>query len=244
MKKAKRDNPRNCWAIAYVDVEKVQSINRELRKYPQYDDVVPYIPYLRILRKKFKGKPVYDRVPLVFDYGFFSIPRKKAINIEYLNYLQRDVSCITGWVLDSANRLIPRTYAINENYLDCHIPVATATSEKIRELRELERANTVCSGKEMLELQPGAVVNLKGFPFDNMDAEIISVSSKHQSAEVYLMAGNDQIKRVTVALENIFFTLHKNYHTQGANQEVSVQDSPSIQRLVDKAYYNMQARYI
>ena len=64
------------WAIAYINRDFIDRVEIDLGKYKKYEAVKAYIPTVRILRKKFKGKDIFEHVHLLFNYGFFQIHNK------------------------------------------------------------------------------------------------------------------------------------------------------------------------
>ena len=64
------------WCICHIDNKLYGSIEAELKK-AKYDDIKVYIPTLSILKKRSKGKDIYEDVPMLFSYGF--IRMRKSI---------------------------------------------------------------------------------------------------------------------------------------------------------------------
>ena len=65
------------WVIAYINRDYVERVESDLLKHG-FGSIHVYIPTVRILKKQFKNKNIYDYIPLLFNYGFFQLPYDKA----------------------------------------------------------------------------------------------------------------------------------------------------------------------
>src|SRR5882757_7780452 len=100
MKSKKADNNYYSWVVAYIDSTFISSVEKELSKFEIYREIEAYIPTVKVLKKTFKGKQTWEEVPLLFNYGFFKIPRKFAVHHKFLEDLKNNISCIYAWVKD------------------------------------------------------------------------------------------------------------------------------------------------
>jgi transcription antitermination factor NusG len=182
-----------CWVVSYIDSEYLPIVKQQLGKFPEYKDVEAYIPTIKVLKKTFKGQNIFEEVPLLFNYGFFKIPRKYAIHSEYLANMQKNISCIYGWVKDGANR---KNWAI-------------VTPHEIAELIRATVNIGAHSSEDLNLLKPGELITLRGYPFDGVPAEFISMDEKKRKVKVKIVIF-DQIKEVEVSFDNVFFTIYHN----------------------------------
>ena len=217
----KIDNKRFAWLVAYIDRTQIDKVDKDLRKYPQFNEVEAYIPTIQILKKTFKGKDTFENVPLLFNYGFFKVPRKYAIHASYLEDLQRNINCIYAWVKDPLKRVNQSLTNIEEDIADSAIRVATAHPKEIAKLVKDSFAFSAHDSTEVHSLKPGDIVTLRGYPFDGISAEFISMNEKKQTAQMKIQIF-DVLKEVSVSFDNLFYTIYKD---ENYNDEVSTLQS-------------------
>lgn len=193
------------WCVAYVDSKKIQHAEKQLAKNKRYKDVEAFIPTVQVLKKQFKGRDNFDNVPLLFNYGFFRIPIEKAMNPEFLGELRKDISCISGWVRDITR--------LGKNGMD----VAFASDIEIAALIEYAKSNSIHTSEDIENLKEGDMITLIGYPWEGMQAEVISVDKRKKEAKVALIIEAELSQTVKVSFDNIFYTI---YHG-GFDEEVS-----------------------
>lgn len=230
-KKDKRTSPQInledyfCYPIAYIDASLMSKVEEELNKYPEFNEVTPMIPTVKILKKTFKGKQSFEEVPLLFNYGFFKMPRQKAIHHKFLEALKNNISCIYAWVKDAQKEMnkhpIIRPDGKSIYYTDAHVPIATATSEEVSNLIKDSFQHSIHDSTDLGTAYPGMMVTLQGYPFDNMPAEIVEIDEKHQKVKVKLNIFS-QMKVVSVEFDNVFFTI---YHSRNWDDSITVKNS-------------------
>jgi len=228
MAKRKKDKGNNyyAWVIAYINSEFLPIVHDQLRKHLEYEEVEPYIPTVKVLKKKFKGKNQFEEVPLLFHYGFFKVPRKYAIHWRFLEGLQANVNCIFGWVKDPLK-------VLRGGQGDNAIPVATATS---REIADLIRAtiNVGAHSADDLELiKPGDFIILKGYPYEGIEAEFIKVDDKRRMVRVRIIMFS-QLKEVDVSFDNVFFNLYQNKGYDDSIDNKNSLDDMNDKKTIDK----------
>lgn len=208
------------WLVAYIDSAHIERVNRELAKYPEYKDVTAYIPTIKLLRKSFKGKNEFEDVPLLFNYGFFKVPRKYAIYKNFLENMQQNISCIYAWVKDPAKVLQTKPIIRPDGksiYTDKHISVATATAEEVSQLVKNSENYTTHDAEDLKKLKAGDVIVLHGYPFDGVKAKIVEIDAKKEEMKVEIMIFNQKNPVKIVSFDNIFFTV---YHNSGYDDSV------------------------
>lgn len=235
-KKAPVKSQDFCWVIAYINSAYIDFVYKDLKKSKEYDDVEVYIPTVKILKKTFKGEQHFEEVPLLFNYGFFKIPRKFAVHSAYLENMKKNINCIYAWVRDPAKVLStkPRLRADNKPVYDGDIPVATANSEEIAELVKAAYYSSVYDEDEIDRLNPGMVITLRGYPFENMVAEVVEVYPKKQKVKMKIEMF-DTLKEVMVSFDNIFFTV---YHNKSYDDSIILAQSIDITSQIDKSHNN------
>jgi transcription antitermination factor NusG len=220
-KKAKRNKTekRYCWVIAYIDSKFITLVQQQLSRSIEFKEVEFFIPTVKILKKTFKGKEHFDEVPLLFNYGFFKIPRIYAVHKVYLENLQKQVSAIFGWVKDPSKIFKKKgkeSIAGDDRYIAC----ATATSKEIVDLIRTSQNLGAHSAEDLGLLKPGDMITLRGYPWDEVEAEFISMDLKRKKVKVKLkmLWG----KEVEVTFDNVFFTI---YHNSNYDDSLTIKKS-------------------
>lgn len=212
------------WCIAYIDAEYIEKVTTELAKYREYREIEAYIPTVKILKKTFKGKQTFENVPLLFNYGFFKIPRKYAIHYKFLDDLKDNISCIFAWIKDP-HKLVARNPKLRLNekafYSEKEIPIATATSKEISELIKKSFNYSAHSSDEIDRVKPGDQITLHGYPFEGVLATIVEINPKKEVVKVKINIF-DQQRDVEVDYDNVFFTM---YHSKNYDDSISVKNS-------------------
>ena len=228
----------NVWVVAYIDAKFLKYVEHELSKYPEFAEVEAYIPTVKILKKTFKKENIFEEVPLLFNYGFFRVPRKYAIYKNWLDSLSRNVSCIYGWVRDPANiwvdkpklRLDGRSiYSTETN----RISAATATSEEIARLLKDTVNLGAHSSDEIGLLNKGDSIVLRGYPFEGVNATVLEIDHKNQKVKVEIRIF-DQIRPALVSFDNVFFTI---YHDK-RNFDDTLTGDKSIDEMSDNKTFD------
>ena len=205
---------KKIWVLAYINRDFINRAEIELERYG-HNDIEAYIPTVRLLKKKFKGKNVFEFVPLLFNYGFFKIPYHKAINPDFLMELRHHITCIYAWVKDPAKIHLQSTNlkSDNSNFTDAIPHIATATDKEVTRMIKASESMSIYNADDLKRFQPGDHLQLEGYPFEGMPAEIIKIN--HKKKEVVVKLNIEAIVReVTVSFENVFYTVYKNFNEQ------------------------------
>ena len=212
------------WIIAYVDVNHLKNVETDLRRKQQYKDITAYIPTVKILKKVFKGDSSFEEVPLLFNYGFFYVPLSKAKSKAFLDEMKQDISCIFAWVADPAKTIQTKPKLFENNlcvYDDSHVPFATATSQEIADLVEMARESTIFSAAELDKVKVGDTITLRGYPWEGMDAIVLSLDVPKKKVNVSLLLFQ-QMKEIQVSFDSVFFTI---YRENNHNADILSKDS-------------------
>jgi len=205
-----------CWLIAYIDSDTVHLVKRELKRYLEYKEVEVFIPTVKVLTKTFKGEDKFDEVPLLFQYGFFKVPRKFAVSEIYLENMKNNITCIFGWLKDPHKVIDGEQNTRKKNIPDSAIPIATATSREVAQLVKKAFDYSIHSSEDIGSIKPGDYITLRGYPFDNMQAEIMEIDAVKKKAKVkiHILHGD---RPVDVSFDNIFFTVYQSYDDSLSN---------------------------
>ena len=198
-----------CWAIAYIDSKYIKNVQKELSKYPEFAEVEAYIPTIRIVKKNFKKETIFDDVPLLFNYGFFKIPRKFAVHMAFLELMKKNITCIYAWVKDTHKVL----HSVNKDEIqltDYDVPIGTTTSEHVANLIKLANEEySIHDKSEINKLKEGDTITLRGYPWEGLDATVVKINHKRKTIIVNIHILGD-IRPSSVSFDNIFFTVYRN----------------------------------
>lgn len=225
------DKIKYAWLICYIDSEQILHIEADLKK-KKYGDIEYYIPLVKILKKQFKGKNIYESIPLLFNYGFFKIPITMATNREFLSMMRNDIRGIYAWVKDSMKK------APNSPYFN--IPIAIAKPEEIRVLTLEQGNNSIYNSTDLAKVNIGDIVNLKGYPFDNIDAKILRIDFNKCEVKVSLELDDVLCKEVIVSFDNVFYSIyHGGYRDELGNNKSLDEMKEKNNGSLDKLYVNL-----
>ena len=149
---------------------------------------------------------------MLFNYGFIRLPLRKAADKTYLRTLKEKIAGINGYLEDKCRkwRRRPKIKKGRKVYDIRDVPVATTEAYEIDYFKSLEPTVSTHSSHDIERLKKGDFVNLKGYPFDNLDAQVLSINLNKEKVEVLIFTG-DQSKKVEVSFDNIFFTIYENF---------------------------------
>lgn len=207
MKKA----PSHKWCIFRLDNKTFGGIAKELVA-KGYSEVSLCIPVVSILKKRVKGKDIYEDMPLLFNYGFIKIPTEKAFSRPYINKLKRDISGIVTF-LNSSESLHPkrlRKRVDGEEFDDFSI-VATVSNKEVRRFKRLSRENKVYSLDELSNIKPNDFITLRGYPFNGVSATIKEINLGEKTVRVVLYPNNGSME-VILPFDNVVYSVYSNYN--------------------------------
>jgi hypothetical protein len=207
------------WVICYIDASKIDWLTRDLLIYPKYRLITAYIPTVKILKKTFKGKNHYQEVPLLFNYGFFKVPRYFVWNPHFLEQMKKDIKCIYGWVKD------PISLSNIEKPWKQHNPsgYALASSKEISRIIANQEVETIYSKGEIDKLKKGDIITLSGYPFEGLNAEILSIDKTKKEVEVKLLL-ETFMQNIKVSFDNIFYTIYRANYMNTEMRERSLEE--------------------
>ena len=232
------------WCIAYINRNFINHVVHELEEYG-YNEVEAYIPTVKVLKKKFKNKQEFEEIPLLFNYGFFKVPYDKACNEEWLGMLRQRITAIYGWVKDCSD-VIENRPGLKEaeedefvhNYLEKVPRAAVATDKEVSEMVKSARAMNIFSQEDIDSLKKGDFIVLKGYPFDDLPAEVIRISKKRKEIKVKLLL-DTAMSEVKVSFENVFYTIYSSFDSnmkETIESELNISSDADMERVL----YNKQ----
>ena len=137
-----------------------------------------------------------------------------AYDRQFLNKLKRDIPGILNFLrsLESIHPVKKRRRIDNAEDFDDFSKVATVTRKEFKYYMELSRKNQVFSSEDIINLQVGTCLNLKGYPFNGLLAEIrnIDLANKLVTVDVILGELNNKLT-VKVPMENVLYTIYNDY---------------------------------
>lgn len=231
---------KTVWCIAYINRKFIKTVADDLKD-RGFEDIKVYMPTVKLLAKKFKNKNHFEFVPLLFNYGFFQVPFDKACNHEYLTSLRVHIPAIRGWVKDPITIMSenPRLRLDNgEHEAAVTLPkAALATDREIARLIQRQDTFSVFSAEDLTKISPGDHITLRGYPFDNMPAEIVKINFSKKEVEVKILI-ETLVKKVKVSFENVFYTVYNDYDEDELSKysldEIRSQNTASLDKLYSK----------
>lgn len=220
------------WCIAYVNSHFLATVDKDIEK-TGIPGIKALIPTVKVLRKKFKGKAFFDEIPLLFNYGFFKIPMTCCHNKEDLTHIKSKVPAIYSWLYTEEPK--------KQNCLATIAPHRMVEAIKYKEiirLRNLGLVSSVYSATDIANIEKGSYIVLKGYPFDNMPAEVIEVKQGKEELRVkLLMESLMQIREVTVSFSNVFYTVYTEY------EDPTTLDSSSLESILERSKFKVDKLY-
>lgn len=196
------------WCIAYLDAKYLTLLHHELSRDPSFKEVEVFIPTVKVLKKTHKDKDHFEEQLMLFNYGFFQIPIAKATDPGFLYNLRSKVSCLYGWVKNpSSKKLFAIGLDEDMEVIEKPIPVALASDAEIAQLAKTSKDFGVHSQEEIAELNAGQVIQLKGYPFEGLFAEIIEIDPKKKKVKAKLLL-DGLFRNVVVDFQNIIYTVY------------------------------------
>lgn len=208
------------WVIAYINPKSIHTLERDRLKFPKYKTVTPYIPSVKILVKQAKGKKVFQTVPLLFNYGFFKVPKYFIPNPTFLDAMKRDFECIIGWV---KNPGLVSTEEFTKGGLFNPLKIAVASKKEIKRIMREEGKQTFYTKADIDTLYEGKLITLHTYPFEGLPAEVMEVNEANKYVKVRLLL-DTTFSVVKVGFENIFFSLYQDRNMEEAMREEYVEE--------------------
>lgn len=227
------------WVVAYVHKDYFDSIALDFIK-SGYSGIKVSVPSVRILVKRFKNERIFNRVPLLFNYGFIRLPNTIIYNRDELENMKKGVEGIVSWLYVPIKDLKYKEKKIRENFKeyrkelkkqgnwdkDTDIQLKASMAITLRqvpkvyvvkeaEIRKLEQCalhySTFCA-EDLKKINIGQTILLKGYPFEDIPAEIVNINFSKQKVKVKLLVqGNTLVRNIELDFENVFYTIYSHF---------------------------------
>jgi len=213
------------WVIAYINRDFINRVEKDLNKFEEYKNIKAYIPTIRILRKQFKGKDIFEEIPFLFNYGFFKIPNKN-IQTDFLKKMKDSIPCIHAWIKDIRSVISNKPSLITgkEKILRDDINTyAVATNGEISRIIQSHKNHNIYGKEDLDKLSIGSLVTLKGYPFEGMDGIVRKIDLKSKKVKIELRL-EGLIKEVGVSFDNILYTVYHGLYDENDFKEKHIEE--------------------
>lgn len=229
-KKKKIKDIEYIWVVAYIDNEQIEQTETYLRRFEEYKNVTAFIPTVRVLKKTFKNKHEFEYIPLLFNYGFFKIPRHLARNTEFFVQMKERIPVIYHWVKDTSETMAlkPRWKLKNSEGEELitakeYLPFAVATDEEISRLVNIKSELSIYDANDMDNIEEGSIITLRGYPWEDMEAKVLHIDHKKEEIKVEL-ALESHMREVKVSFANVFYTIYSGGYKVGQGKEEHIEE--------------------
>lgn len=233
-----QEKEEKIWCIAYINKDHLSTIEADLEEHGYQGRVKAVVPTVKILRKQFKREKFFDEVPLLFNYGFFEMPYKQACYESFLGQLRNDIPAIFAWVSDPSRVLSMKPELNIDNRLINFPRAAIATEREMAEIIKQSQVNSVYMDRHINSIEPGKHIILKGYPFDNLPAEVVHINKKKKEIRIRLEF-NSVMKEATVSFDNVFYTVYEAHDAEKFPHESLDEINDRSNYLIDKLYVNL-----
>lgn len=205
---------KRVYCICYIESKYFNTIESDLRDYG-YNDIKAIIPTVKILMKNSRGKLLYKKVPILFNYGFIKMPVEKAYNRSFLRELKAKIQGIRGWLKspESLHKKKKRVRIDNADIFDDFSIVATATREEVKRFKRLARENKRFSVDNILNIKIGDYIVLKGYPYNGIDANVIDVNHVTKTVKLLLYPEYGRME-INLPFDMVIYSVYENYNPE------------------------------
>ncbi|MEG1415381.1 MAG: hypothetical protein RSC49_02135 [Clostridium sp.] len=202
------------WVIFHMDNKYFSTINNELKD-KGYKHIKAVIPTVSILRKRQKGKDIYEEVPILFSYGFMKMPTEKAYSRRFLTELRKNITGIHSFVksLETMHPGKLRKRVDNAEDFDDFSIVATVSASEVRRFRRLSKQNKKYTQDSIINLEIGSYVVLRGYPFEGVSATVLDVNLTEGTVKLLLYPEGGKMQ-VKLPLENAIYSIYHDYNEE------------------------------
>lgn len=189
------------WAVIYIDSTLLSSYERDLSLSKFGDIVEYYIPMVNILKKRANKKPIYEGVPMLFNYGFIRVPENFLTNEEILKALKRTNPFIFAYL-----RREPTEY---NPYI-----IETVANSVIMGLRVKTRDESVWPLDSDNNISVGDYITLRNSPYDGVGAIITKITPGYIEVEITLDGSESSGLTIKSKLtkSEIYYTAYNHPH--------------------------------
>lgn len=162
------------------------------------------IPTVRTLKHVIYHKETYEYKPLLFRYGFMELPIDYTYSFDILQNLKGLSTSILGFMMRRKNDLVQERLknSLLEENIGKSIPQVLTENLPIEEITRLfEAAKALSVYDNVYDLAIGSFVILRGYPFENLGAEIIAKYGS--TVKVRLLSTGYTVQ---VQLDNLYYS--------------------------------------
>ena len=203
---------RYLYCIFYLEKAYIERIPKDLKKRGYSKQIKSFVPTVNILQKVMHGKDVYRKVPLLFNYGFMRIPYKLVFSRDFMRKLKKDIPGIRGWV-KSTETLHPRKKKKridNIDIFDDFSLIATVPKKEVKRFMKLSTENKKYSLSDLMNLNIGDFIILKGYPYDGLNATILDINHTTKTVMVELILPIGKME-VHLPFDQVIESVYHNY---------------------------------
>ena len=199
------------YCIFYLDKKNFASIEFQLKE-AGIKGVKPIIPMVNVLKKTRKGKMVYSREPVLFNYGFMKMSIERAHNRSFLNKLKKTIPGIHHWVKDTItiHQRKKKARIDNAEDFDDFSLIALCPRKDVRRFIKIAKENKKYSLDDLVNLKIGQFVHLKGYPYEGVEATVTSVDMKNRTVGLEMVVNYGTMK-LSLPFDNVLYSVYQNY---------------------------------
>ena len=141
------------------------------------------------------------------------MPSKKAVDRNFLRLLTRNIRGIRGFLKDTLtlhNRKKKRARIENIDIWDDFSIVATCTRKDVRRFLKIQKENKRFSVTDLVNLKPGDYINLRGYPYEGVDATILEVDHNNKRVKVLMYPQNGKLE-IWLPFDSVVYSVYQNY---------------------------------
>lgn len=228
------------YCICYIDRKHYKNINADLKK-RGFKHIRAIIPEIKILKKSIKNKTFYEEVPVLFNYGFIKMPAYMAYSRPILNKIKKAIPGIHNW-LKSSESMFPKKKKKRidnaEDFDDFSI-VATCSREDVKRFKKIAKQNQRFSLEDVLNIQEGQYVQLKIYPYEGTEAQIISIDQEKQMVTLKLFPMMGKFE-VTIPIDHVVYSVYKDYDPDTFINPLILDNNRVTNELVEESFKNKQ----
>lgn len=217
------------YVIFYFEKSYYTTINTQLREKGYDKRIKAIVPTVRILRKVVHGREVYQEVPLLFNYGFMKIPKNLVYSRDFMNKLKRDIYGIRSWLRSPENLFDKKKKrrVDNTDIWDDFSQVGMATKEEVKYFRKLAKENNHFSVEDILSINIGDYIILKGYPYDGIEATVIDINTNKKLVKLQLDLKLGTME-VSLPFDQVLDTVYSNYDVGLVNSSEQLVDMSKV----------------
>lgn len=206
-----RDPTKYLYCIFYLNSKKWKDINEQILSLG-IKNIKAIIPTVKILRKTSKGKMIFTEEPVLFNYGFMRIPRKLVYSRSYMSKLKKKIPGIHSWLRNTETLHSRKKKARIDNVddFDDFSLIATVSRKEVRNFIKISKENKKYSLDDLVNIKPGDFVQLKGYPYEGVEATVKKVDYNNRVVKVETFVLNG-VMNLTLPFDNILYSVYLNY---------------------------------